>query len=106
MESLYLIIECGHEGIESILFPTQDPEEAKEKVIFLRKSIIEAKAKRHSFGEDKWKEMMNADEITWEEYERGEYGKADSYCAQKWNGQKFVCCCPELGVEPSEPWLM
>lgn len=38
---LYLVIECGYEGIEKIVYPTLDSTEAVNKILEIRKQIVD-----------------------------------------------------------------
>jgi len=119
----YLVIECGYEGIEKLIFPTTDPQEAANKVKEIRQEIAELQAQRAELlekkpqlppeeqiekedFEDAWDKLLYDEGITQDQWEKGRFGKPDAYCVQKWDGKEFKCCCPELGVEPSEKWYM
>lgn len=106
MNTHYLVIKCGHEGIEELTFLTDDSDKAKQKVLDLRQSIIDAKAEREKYTEDEWDELHESGKIPFDTFMKGEYGNPNQYCAQKWTGEKFECCCKELDVSPSEMWFM
>ncbi len=119
MES-YIVIKCGHEGIEKLLYHTGSSQDAVNKVMELRKHISEAKEHRKQVYEasgivpdedgyyidDPWAKQLEDKLITSEEYFDAQYGEPDSYCVQKWDGKIFSCACKDLGCEPSEGWLM
>jgi hypothetical protein len=125
---LYLVIRCGYEGIDELVFPTLDAKEASEKVLEIRKKIVELQKRRievlERFGkcddgqykvdelfQDAWDRMGlpqkegGTREITSEEWYMGRYANPDAYCVRKWDGSKFECVCQELKVEPSEHWV-
>lgn len=125
---LYLVIKCGHEGIEELVLPTVDSTEAANKVLSLRKQIVNLQKRRieilekHGKDEDgdylededcldAWDKMGfptklgGTGEITSEEHDLGKYGEPDAYCVMKWDGDKFSCACKELNIETSEPWF-
>lgn len=77
----YLIIQCGYEGIEKLVHLTDDADAAVKKINKLRAA--------KQYKRDTWKNV-----------------NPDSYCVQKWDGKEFKCCCKELGVSPSKPWMM
>ena len=113
----YLIIECGCEGIEQLVYPTNNGIDAKNKLKSIREDI--AKAKEHmkkvlkEFGEEKddcfedaWDKLYYDKKITAEEHDMGCFKNPDAYCIQKWDGKNFICVCGELDCEPSKPWFM
>lgn len=125
---LYLVIKCGYEGIDELVFPTLDATEAANKVLEIRKKIDELQKRRievlEKFGkddkgeylhdahyQDAWDRMglpkgeNGTGEITSEEWDMGRHGEPDAYCVRKWDGNKFECVCKELNVEPSENWM-
>lgn len=125
---LYLVIECGYEGIERLVFPTLDAKEASDKVLEIRKKIIELQKRRfevlEKFGKDKdgeyledehcqdaWDRMGLSEksggtgELTSEEWKMGRHGEPDAYCVRKWDGKSFECVCKELKVEPEKNWM-
>lgn len=113
----FLIIECGCEGIEGLLYSTSDEKEASEKIQLLKSKIIKAKEHRDNvlkeFGtdedeefQDAWDRMMMDKTIDYEEFSNAKYKDENSYCAQKWDGEKFSCVCQELGCAPNQTWYM
>lgn len=60
-----------------------------------------------NIDEDKWWiQQIFDDVITDEEFQDGAHGNPDSYCIQKFDGEKFKCFCDELKVNPTKDWLM
>lgn len=120
----YLVIECGHEGIQCLVLPTTIPTEARDKVLELRETIYSTREKiknglalklNKDVSEVTEDDIEDDDDITMELKNKGELSLAelqtvfkspDSYCVQKWNGNKFDCYCKELGIEPSKAWVM
>ena len=114
MEEQFLIIKCGHEGIEKLCYLTINPKDVKDKILSLRKDIQDNRDKVKEFDIDpdcdEWEvkekigELYVNEKISQEVY-TSFYDNPDQYCVQKWNGKEFECCCKELGVEASETWL-
>lgn len=114
---VFVVIQCGYEGIEGLIYATADGEEASAKVKSLREKILQAQERmkailaEHGEEEDDefrnyYDRMLEKDEITWEEYDNAKYNNPDSYCVQKWDGEQFKCVCKELDCEPNKMWLM
>lgn len=106
LPAVYVVIKCGYEEIDGLIYATTDGEKAAAKVKFLRADISAAKLEMDKVGEEKWKEMYDNDELDYGKYSMAKFEKEDAYCMQKFDGQRFDCCCKEFGVEPSETWLM
>jgi len=117
LPTVYVVIKCGYEGIEQLVYATLNAEEVTEKVKTLRDEILSAKSRMNKineeFGEEEdedynthYDRMQISGEITWEEYSMAKYSNPNAYCAQKWNGKSFGCACKELNCEPDEMWLM
>ena len=114
MEKQFLIIKCGHEGIEKLCYLTNDPKDVKGKILSLRKDIQDSRDKLKDFGIDIDGDYFEISEQIAKLYIDGKINQKiydsfsdnpDQYCVQKWNGKEFDCCCKELGVEASETWL-
>jgi len=117
MTENYLIIKCGYEGIDRLVYLTSYPSDAIEKINLLRKKVLDAIEKKNKIFAERGEEvdenfddiydrMLSDGEIEWEEYNLGKYEDPDSYCIQKWDGESFKCVCDELKVSPSKSWLM
>lgn len=117
LKEVFVVIRCGYEGIEKLVFATAYGGDAKSKVLELRNDIIKARKHREEvlkeFGDQEdedlntiWERMYFDKKISDEEFENSKYREPDSYCVQKWNGNKFSCVCKELGCEPDKSWLM
>ena len=117
MKELYVIVRCGYEGIEKLVYPTLSQDDAVNKIKELRKNITDAIEHKNKVLEEFgtgidenldtiWDKMLFDKKITYEEYENSNHINPDSYCIRKWSGNEFYCACKELDVEPSEPWLM
>ena len=114
MKEQYLIIKCGYEGIEKLSYLTDNPEDAKKKILSIRKDIQDNCDKVKDLGididGDYWElsekvGKLYIDEKISQEIYASFSDNPDQYCVQKWNGKDFECCCKELGVESSETWL-
>lgn len=114
---IFVVIVCGYEGIEKLVFATAYSVAAANKVSELRNDIIQARKHRDEvlkeFGDqedenlcDAWDRMYFDKKITEKEHSDSKYREPDSYCVQKWDGNKFSCVCKELGCEPEKSWLM
>lgn len=115
IKEAYLVIEQGYEGIQGLLYLTLNAEEARDKVMELKNSIIKAKEHKakvlEEFGSEQdenyyteWDRMCIVHEtIQFEEYDKAEYKNPDDYCVVKWDGTEFSGCrCTEVGCPPSE----
>jgi hypothetical protein len=113
----YIIIQCGYEGIEGLIYLTRDSTQAVAHINAIRGSIITAVDRRNKILEqhgaekdedynDHYDRMHYNYEISEEEYHNAKFRNPDSYCIQKWDGNKFSCVCKELGCETSKQWLM
>lgn len=113
----FVVIQCGYEGIEGLIFASSSGDEAAEKVKALRDKILKAQERmnqiiaEHGSEEDEeyrthYDRMFDREEIDWEEYNDAKYREPDAYCVQKWDGKKFSCVCEELGCKPEKTWLM
>ena len=116
MKEQFLIIKCGYEGIENLCHLTDDPKDAKNKILSLRKDITDKQNEVKDLGididldGDYWElsekvANLYVDEKISREVYQSFSDNPDQYCVQKWNGKEFECCCKELGVEASETWL-
>lgn len=114
---IYVIIECGYEGIKELVYATADSKDAANKIKELRQDIICARKHRKAVlkgcgkgldenFEDAWFKQLIYKQITQKQHDDGAYRDPDSYCVQMWNGTKFSCACVELKCEPSKEWLM
>lgn len=118
LTELYVIIQCGYEGIEHLTYATLDKDDAIAKINELRERIVKAKEHRKEvLGEnyneddflnddDAWTLMYYDKKITHEEFNDSLYVESDSYCIQKWDGEKFACVCAELKCSPGKTWYM
>jgi hypothetical protein len=114
----YLLIKAGYEGIEKLVYLSDDPEIVKNMIIELRKEADKELDKLKEIGidadayDDKWElnekigELYVNEVISGKSYsilmERDESG---GYCIQKWDGEKFKCHCKELGVGLEKNWF-
>jgi len=116
---MYIIVFCGYEGIDNILWAGSCREEAIFKMKEARHKIDKLSklyAKYHDWDDEKetyvreperyydildvwpqpWKEIMVMDD------ERN----TDRLCVMKSQGEwGFRCACKDLGVSPKESWL-
>jgi len=106
LKDLYLIIETGYEGIESLLYVTKSTKRAKEKLLYYKEKAIKDKiAMRKRFNKDWDKEghpeFKESEELTEEEKQK----LRDFICVQKWNGKEFDCACSDFDLGPSQLML-
>lgn len=117
LPAVFVVIQCGCEGIEGLIYASAEGSDASAKVKTLRAEILNARERmkkilaEHGEEEDEdfntyYDRMLHKKEIEWEEYNNAKYREPDAYCVQKWDGQKFSCVCKELGCEPEKAWLM
>ena len=108
MKNLYLLIKCDYEGIEKIIFPSDDPNKIINELKSIRSKITLAKERRNKLSDDEhkhhemWSNLAENNEIDWETYYIGEYDKEEQYCILKWDGNEFKCYCKELNVNLSD----
>lgn len=67
--AFYLIVRIGNRCIEEMLFPTQDANEAIDKMIELRKT------------------------------RKSESDNPNSLCVRMWEGSRFSCRCLSMGIK-------
>jgi hypothetical protein len=114
---IYVVIKCGYEGIEGLIYSTLNADDASTKVKALRDEILSAKNRMNKINEEfgieedehfntHYERMYLAEEISCEEYSMAKYDNPDAFCVQRWDGEKFECVCKELDCEPSKMWLM
>ena len=125
IKEAYLVVLCGCEGLEKLVYLTDDKDDAINKMKSLKEDILKAQAhkeqvdkdagiltdedlykyeKEHGY-ESPWDKLHSDEKITWEEWENGSMINVDDYCVRRWDGTKFKCVCKELGVPPSKPML-
>lgn len=113
---IFVVIECGYEGIENLSYATTDSKLAVERTKSLRAEILAAKEHKkkvlEEFGDeedenchDAWTRMYLSGELDHKEHDL-EYKDPDSICLQKWDGNKFSCACTELGCPGEKSWIM
>jgi hypothetical protein len=102
MKELYLITIRGEEGIEKIVYPTINKEDAINTLNQILKELDESQKK---YGEmwrngeiDKLCDMLFEKKITQKELDYA-HQDPDEYCIMKWNGENFSCNCTELKRE-------
>lgn len=117
LPAVFVVIQCGHEGIEGLIYASEVGSDASAKVKTLRAEILNARERMKKIlaehGEEMdedfntyYDRMLHKKEIEWEEYNNAKYREPDAYCVQKWDGKKFSCVCKELDCEPEKAWLM
>ena len=83
---MYLLIEVGYEGIDELIYLTDDP----KKILDVRKRAINwkiaesnyrARAKR--WGMKRW---------------RTDKELSERFCIMRWEGHRFECVCREFGI--------
>lgn len=60
MENIFVIVECGFEGIERLIFATTDSEVAVSKINELKQNILNAKEKIKKLASDNGKKCMES----------------------------------------------
>lgn len=117
LAAVFVVILCGYEGIEGLIYASSEGSDASAKVKTLRTEIFNARERMKKIlaenGEEDdenfnnyYDRMLQKKEIDWEEYNNAKYREPDAYCVQKWDGEKFSCVCKELDCEPNKSWLM
>lgn len=100
-----LIIYCGWEGIEELVFASTNVEDTKKKLLELRAKadLVKEEASQYDTEEKQ-------DEL--EEKDMNKYAdlfihnkNADQYCVQSFKEGKFSCTCAEFNAAPKENWL-
>lgn len=107
-KSINVIIYCGYEGIENLVFASTDTDETKKKILELRAEANARKAEGDKYTEEQREAMLDSEDIeVQKEYHRIFYdGKEpDRYCVMTFKDNEFKCSCNELGVAPKESWL-
>ena len=117
MSEIYVVVECGYEGIEKLLYASPDKEAAAKYVHDKRAKVLELRERRkgvlaaagqsesEDLDEDAWDKALFEKQITHEEWKMGKYTDPDAYCAQVYAGEKFECCCKEIGVAADKNWF-
>lgn len=80
----YLLIKVGFEGIDKLIWLSNDPKEIKK----IRKRAIEVDIAKSNLSckKIKIKRIFTDNEII------------KCYCIQKWDRGKFNCACRDLGI--------
>lgn len=85
----YLLIQVGFEGIDAILYLSDNSDLILQK----REEAIE---KEYEYHNSLFKDFDSSMLRTREEI-------AERFCIQKWDGESFDCCCKELKIKISQP---
>jgi hypothetical protein len=104
----YLLIQCGYEGIERLIMPSNKPSVLINEINKLRNQIKIVLEKKEKIlkenniidewkGDEYWGDLYVNETITSEEYELSNM-EPKSLCIQKYDGKCFKCCCRELKV--------
>jgi hypothetical protein len=107
-KNIHVIVYCGYEGIDELVFATVDGEEAKQKIKELRLAADNRAVEAAKYTDDEQEEMLESeDPEVRREYHRIFSGQKDSdrYCVMTYDGTSFECTCNELDVPPKEAWL-
>lgn len=94
---MYLLVECGFEGIEDLIYLSDN----KELILTEHKKAIEKKIK-------KAEEMIEWEKKEFPQFKPWKINKqeiADRFCVNKWDvtaEEKFECVCKELGIKTKE----
>ena len=77
------MVKTGCEGIDNILFLSDDVDEIKRKRV----------EKIDGMYDGMYRKFYTKEKFS------------NFFCVQKWDGKGFKCCCPDVGVPPSESML-
>lgn len=107
-KNINVIVYCGYEGLEELVFASTNDEETKIKMNELKADAIKRNEEAEKFSYDERNELLESEKDEDQEL----YSKlffdlkdADRYCVMTYDGTKFKCTCNELGVAPSKQWL-
>ena len=107
-KNIHVIVYCGYEGIDELVFASVDVEDVKRKIKELRTAADLQKTEAAKYTEDQEEEMEESeDPEVLKEYSRIFLGKKDAnrYCVMTYDGKSFECTCNELDVSPDDVWL-
>ena len=110
-DEVFVVIQCGYEGIDKLLFASTKGYEAAQKVIDIRKEYEDIEEKRIDIKRRLEKKYGgNIEEVQFDfnvvaEEEFREYNKffleainPDSVCLRKWDGKEFSCAWGCRGI--------
>jgi hypothetical protein len=100
-----LIIYCGWEGIEELVYASTSIEDTKRKLLELRTEADIVKVEASTYDTEEKQDAL-------EESDMRKYAdlfihnkEADMYCVQSFKDGKFSCTCSEFGMAPNKQWL-
>jgi len=107
-KNINVIVYCGYEGIEELVFASSNEDETVKKMMELKSKAIANKIEADKYTDEQKHEMlMSEDEAMIKKY--GEtfnlHDDPDRYCVMTFKDGKFACSCKDLGVSPEKPWL-
>ena len=119
MDEIFVIIKCGYEGIDGLIFASVKTDDTINKLKDLRQNILDAKLRykllvkenglKNDDDDDDFDDnidkLLKDDKLSFEDWQLITTNP-DRYCIQKWDGTNFKCFCDELKMNPSENWLM
>ena len=108
-KNINVIVYCGFEGIEELVFASSSDEETINKMYELKAECDALDVEASTYGsEDELEDLLDKEEdrdLARKYAKLLNHNKADRYCVQTYSDGKFKCSCNELGVSPKEPWL-
>jgi hypothetical protein len=107
-KNINVIVYCGYEGIDGLVFASTDAKETKIKILQLKAEATARKTEADKYTKDQRDEMLESeDPEVQKEYDRIFFGEKepDRYCVMTYKDDEFKCSCNELGVSPKESWL-
>ena len=106
-KDIHVIIYCGYEGIEKLVFASTDVKETVNKILELKSGANINRLEAEKYSEEQREEMLDSDDVKiMAEYDRIFNGDndPDRYCVMTFKDGKFTCACTDLGVPPKESW--
>lgn len=107
-KNINVIVYCGYEGIEELVFASNNEEEIVNKMMELKSKAISNKTEADKYtSEQKYEMLMSEDEAMIKKFTKtfNLHDDPDRYCVMTFNDGKFACSCKELGVSPEKPWI-
>lgn len=106
-KTISVIVYCGYEGIEELVYASSNEQEVVNKMIELKHKAHLIKEEAEKYTEDQRDEMLDSEDPAIKEKAKIFLFRKDpdAYCVQSFDGEKFKCTCQEFGVSPDKPWL-
>lgn len=96
MTAIYVVVYCGYEGIDRVLWAGEGADAARERVLAYRERC-------RRIGTVRPRQRYGRIARGWESM-----GEPDRVCVMCQNdgNQLYACCCAALSVQPSETVLL